>query len=125
MPSDILMPGDLLGFPGQIAILVPASGIGLLPMLQRPPGVVTDNLNALHGYGMPTTCFEDEEYNWIEWTEFPVCENTDWLPEEVIEEWDERELPLGVSLPEGPIDTDTIGWVFRRGDRGCTRLRGE
>jgi hypothetical protein len=117
MPSDLLMPADILGFPGRIAILVPSSGMGLLPFLQRPPGVVTDNLNALHAYGMPMSVGQ-ADVDGIEWDTFSLMEDpTVWLPPEEIQEWDEFGLPSASRLPEGPFDPGTfLRGGFRRGD---------
>ncbi len=119
MPSDLLMPADLLGYPGQVAILVPSGGLGLYPFLQRPAGVQTDNLNALYAVSTPN-CPEDLEEE-MEWESFILCEEpSSYIPEDAVEAWDEFPLPEETQIPAGPFDP--MSWVetgepeFIRGD---------
>ncbi len=120
MPGDILTPGDWLGYPGQTAILVPSGGLGLWPMLQRPPGVFADNVDALQGYSTPLC--DPEFLEWIEWDAFPLCGGaSEWLPPGAAGEWDRFELPASVDLPIGPLDptiaeVEVEGGEFRRAD---------
>ena len=118
MPSDILMEATTLGFPGQVAILIPAGGLGIFPFLQRPPGVFTDNLDALQIYSTPMR--DPRLVDWIEWESFILGGDPEaWLPEGTIQEWDDKTLPSSATLPEGPLDPNLLVNNlndFRRGD---------
>ena len=103
MPSDILMPGDLLGYPGRVAILIPSGNMGLYPFLQRPPGVATDNLNALSGYGV-AHCNE-EIYEWLTWDHFTLCDvPCSWLGQNDVEGWESFPIPGSSLIPEGQFN---------------------
>lgn len=118
MPSDILVPGDFLGFPGRVAILLPSGGLGLFPFLQRPPGVATDNLDALQVYDggdVPRWVLET-----IEWDSFPVTGPEErWAREDEVGEWDRFDFPVAIAgVRDGPFAPSDLvpGVRFRRAD---------
>ncbi len=124
MPSDILMPGDIVGFPGRVAILVPGSAFGLLPMLQRPPGVLTDNLDALQVYDageLPGWPLEG-----IDWDSFPMTGPEErWAREGDVGEWGVFNLPPGaLDLPPGPFAPSDMVPESRRFVRGDPNADG-
>jgi hypothetical protein len=114
MPSDILTVGDWLGFPGQTVILFPSGAVGLLPFLQRPPGVFTDDLDALAGY-----FFGECPTDSVVWDTFLCAPSGTWLSSALAERND-MELPVGVTAPVGPVDPNLlfppIDQGFKRGD---------